>query len=99
MSSDARPVVVIGGGIAGLAAAWQLAAHGLPSIVLEAEPLLGMHATSRNAAISNASIRSWMRSHPAAFCDVSGARRAVGVHLGAAFARTPRRSSSMRQQT
>jgi D-arginine dehydrogenase len=51
MSSDARPVVVIGGGIAGLAAAWQLAAHGLPSIVLEAEPLLGMHATARNAAI------------------------------------------------
>ena len=51
MSNDTHPVVVIGGGIAGLAAAWQLAAHGLPSIVLEAEPLLGMHATARNAAI------------------------------------------------
>jgi glycine/D-amino acid oxidase-like deaminating enzyme len=47
-----HPVVVIGGGIAGLASAWQLAEHGVPDVVLvEAEPLLGMHATARNAAI------------------------------------------------
>ncbi|HSN28980.1 MAG TPA: FAD-dependent oxidoreductase, partial [Kofleriaceae bacterium] len=49
--SAPRPVLVIGGGIAGLAAAWQLGVHGVPSIVLEAEPLLAMHASARNAAI------------------------------------------------
>ncbi len=48
---SADPVVVIGGGIAGLAAAWQLGVHGVRSIVLEAEPLLATHASARNAAI------------------------------------------------
>jgi glycine/D-amino acid oxidase-like deaminating enzyme len=46
------PVVVIGGGIAGLATAWQLGALGLRDVlVLEAEPLLASHASARNAAI------------------------------------------------
>jgi glycine/D-amino acid oxidase-like deaminating enzyme len=51
-SKDPASVVVIGGGIAGLASAWQLGEHGVPDVVLlEAEPMLGMHATARNAAI------------------------------------------------
>ncbi len=45
-------MVIIGGGVAGLASAWQLATLGVPDIiVLEAEPLLGTHASGRNAAI------------------------------------------------
>lgn len=46
------PVVIIGGGIAGLATAWQLGALGLRDVLLlEAEPLLASHASARNAAI------------------------------------------------
>ncbi len=45
-------VVVVGGGVAGLACAWQLAEYGVPDVLLlEAEPLLAMHASGRNAAI------------------------------------------------
>lgn len=45
-------LVVIGGGVAGLATAWQLAELGLDDILLlEAEPLLATHASGRNAAI------------------------------------------------
>jgi D-arginine dehydrogenase len=45
-------VIIIGGGIAGLASAWQLATRGVPNVlVVEAEPLLGTHASGRNAAI------------------------------------------------
>jgi D-arginine dehydrogenase len=44
--------VIVGGGIAGLASAWQLAEQGVPNVVLlESEALLGMHASARNAAI------------------------------------------------
>lgn len=49
---DSASAVVIGGGIAGLAAAWQLGQLGVPDVVvLEAEPLLSSHASGRNAAI------------------------------------------------
>lgn len=45
-------VVIIGGGIAGLASAWLVSALGVPNVVLlEAEPLLAMHSSARNAAI------------------------------------------------
>lgn len=43
--------IVVGGGIAGLAVAWQLALRGARVWLLEQEPLLGVHSTGRNAAI------------------------------------------------
>lgn len=47
-----RPdVVIIGGGIAGLAAAWRLALSGARPCLLEREPFLAAHASGRNAAI------------------------------------------------
>jgi D-arginine dehydrogenase len=45
-------VVIVGGGIAGLASAWHLAELGMPNVVLvEAEPALATHASGRNAGI------------------------------------------------
>jgi D-arginine dehydrogenase len=45
-------IIVIGGGVAGLASAWQLSELGVKDILLlEAEPLLATHASGRNAAI------------------------------------------------
>lgn len=44
--------MIVGGGIAGLATAWQLTELGLRDVVLlEREPLLATHASGRNAAI------------------------------------------------
>ena len=45
-------IVIVGGGMAGLSTAWQLAELGVANVVLlEAEPLLASHASARNAAI------------------------------------------------
>jgi len=45
-------VIIIGGGIAGLSTAWQLAELGLKDVLLlEAESMLATHASARNAAI------------------------------------------------
>ncbi|HEY6880221.1 MAG TPA: FAD-dependent oxidoreductase [Polyangiales bacterium] len=45
-------VVIVGGGIAGLASAWHLAELGLANVLLlEAEPTLASHASGRNAGI------------------------------------------------
>lgn len=47
-----RDVVIIGGGIAGLATAWHLARRGDARVVLlEREPELGRHSSGRSAAI------------------------------------------------
>src|SRR5690348_10625780 len=52
MPSSARAdVVVIGGGIAGLAALARLAERGVRGLLLEREPWLAGHASGRNAAI------------------------------------------------
>lgn len=48
MSPD---VIVVGGGIAGLATAWHLARRGARPLLLEREPLLAAHASGRNAAV------------------------------------------------
>jgi glycine/D-amino acid oxidase-like deaminating enzyme len=45
-------ILIIGGGVAGLATAWQLARRGQRDVVLlEREPTLGTQSTGRNAAI------------------------------------------------
>lgn len=43
--------VIVGGGIAGLATAWQLALRGYRPLLVEREPTVGSHASGRNAAI------------------------------------------------
>ena len=43
-------VVVIGGGIAGVSAGWELAHRGADVLVVEAEPTLAHHTTGRSAA-------------------------------------------------
>ncbi len=44
-------VAVIGGGIAGVSAAYELALTGCPVTLLEAEPVLASHSTGRSAAL------------------------------------------------
>lgn len=46
-----RHVLIVGGGIAGLATAWHLAARAVAVTLLEREPLFASHASGRNAAI------------------------------------------------
>ena len=49
-------VVVIGGGVVGLACARKLAIAGLSTIVLEAESGFGMGASSRNSEVIHAGL-------------------------------------------
>jgi D-arginine dehydrogenase len=44
-------VAIVGGGFAGCATAWALAARGVRAIVLEREPELGRHASGRGAGL------------------------------------------------
>ena len=48
---DHFDVVIVGAGIAGLAAAWQLARRGRSVCLVEREPLCAVHASGNNAAI------------------------------------------------
>lgn len=56
--SDVFPVVVLGGGVAGLATAARLAEAGVRCCVLEASDALGSHSTAQNAAILRTLIAS-----------------------------------------
>ncbi|MCX7835918.1 MAG: FAD-dependent oxidoreductase [bacterium] len=48
MSIEAEyPVIIIGGGIAGLSCAYQLGKHGIPPLILEKRPYLGGRATTQ----------------------------------------------------
>lgn len=49
-SQDAADVVVVGGGIAGMSAAFELAGRGLEVVLVEREPTLTAHSTGRSAA-------------------------------------------------
>jgi L-2-hydroxyglutarate oxidase LhgO len=53
---DRLDVAVIGGGVVGLAVARSLAMAGREVIVLEAEPMIGMHTSSRNSEVIHAGI-------------------------------------------
>ncbi|HMB76702.1 MAG TPA: FAD-dependent oxidoreductase, partial [Kiloniellaceae bacterium] len=44
MSTQPRPILVVGGGLAGSEAAWQIASAGLPVILQEMRPLRGTDA-------------------------------------------------------
>lgn len=46
---DSAPVVIIGGGIVGVATAWFLGQKGIPAVVLEAESSLGSRTTAMSA--------------------------------------------------
>jgi len=58
MSKERWDAVVIGGGIAGLAAAERLGAGGLRACVVEREPVVFTHASGHNAAIFRAACAS-----------------------------------------
>lgn len=72
--------LVIGGGIAGTSAAYELAAHGTV-VLLETETSVGYHSTGRSAALFtrnyggaivrkiNSASEPFFRSPPAGFCD------------------------------
>lgn len=48
---ESTEILIVGGGVAGLATAWHLAREGARVHLLEREELLGAHASSQNAAI------------------------------------------------
>ncbi|HLK39610.1 MAG TPA: FAD-dependent oxidoreductase, partial [Polyangiaceae bacterium] len=56
MSSPEIDVLVVGGGVVGLAVARQLALAGRDVVLLEAEGALGTHASSRNSEVIHAGI-------------------------------------------
>jgi D-arginine dehydrogenase len=76
-------VVVIGGGIAGMSAAWRLATTGARVTLLEAEDQCGSHSTARSAATFTAAYgsaavrrvteasRGFLDQPPPGFCDVA----------------------------
>ena len=61
-------VVVIGAGVVGLAVARSLALAGRDVVVLEAEPYIGMHTSSRNSEVIHAGIYYPQNSLKASLC-------------------------------
>jgi D-arginine dehydrogenase len=57
MSPPAADVIVVGAGVAGASVAFHLARRGERVLVLEREPLPGIHASGRNAAMFYALVR------------------------------------------
>lgn len=72
---ETADVVIVGGGVVGMAAARALALAGREVVLLEAEPAFGTHTSSRNSEVIHAGIYYETHSVKARFC-VSG-RRAV----------------------
>ena len=87
MASLLPDVLVIGGGIAGLSAAWRLAGAGAAVTVLEAEAQCGSHSSGRSAAMLTenygppsvraltAGSRAFLAAPPAGFTEVPLLRR------------------------
>ncbi len=51
-----KEALVVGGGIIGLAIAWQLLRHGIPATVLEKEPGVGRHQSTHNSGVLHAGL-------------------------------------------
>jgi L-2-hydroxyglutarate oxidase LhgO len=66
--TDQLDVVVIGAGVIGLAVARSLAMAGRDVVVLEAEPHIGMHTSSRNSEVIHAGIYYPQNSLKARLC-------------------------------
>ena len=73
-------VAVVGGGIAGVSAAWWVAQSGASVAVIEREPHAGLHATGRSAAVL-----SETSGHPLV-CALASASRAFFEHPPVGFA-------------
>ena len=67
-------VVVIGGGIVGLATAWHLAQRGVGGEVLEKEPALAAHQTGRNSGVIHSGIYYKPGSAKATLCRAGRAQ-------------------------
>lgn len=78
-----KRIIIVGGGIAGLSAAWHLGRSGAGRVqLLEREPLLCTHASGRNAAIfrpleADATLASLARRSLELFQELSPERRLV----------------------
>ncbi len=78
-SAQARaPILVLGGGIAGLSAAWRLARRGLPVRVIEASPHYGGRIHSRSEGGGRLEIG--MQFYYSAYTETHRLLRAVGLH-------------------
>ena len=82
-----RNVVVVGGGIVGLAVAWELTRRGLDVTVLEKEPRWAAHQTGHNSNVVHAGLYYKPGSFKARM-SVAGNRSIVD------FARAVRRAAS-----
>ncbi|HEY6863863.1 MAG TPA: FAD-dependent oxidoreductase, partial [Burkholderiales bacterium] len=86
MTAAAR-VAVVGGGWAGLAAAAELAARGIPVTVLEAARTLGGRA--RRVALEGVELDNGQHVLVGAYRDTLAAMRRVGVDPALALERVP----------
>jgi D-arginine dehydrogenase len=80
-----RDFLVVGGGIAGLSAAWRLARHGRVAVI-EAEEALGYHSSGRSVSFSHYGIgdsavrgltawsRPFFETQPEGFCETAISR-------------------------
>jgi len=73
-ASDRCEVAIVGGGFAGLATAWALAARGVRAVVLERAPELGAFASGRGAGLG----RQLAEDDPTSALAMRGAERLRG---------------------
>ena len=85
--SEQHPVVVVGGGWAGLAAAVELSAHEIPVTLLESAPQLGGRARSIDAR--GMTTDNGQHLFIGAYASVLGLMERIGVDCQRAFLRQP----------
>ena len=84
--SPAHPVVIVGGGWAGLAAALELNAHGIPVSLYESAPQLGGRA--RNAPFNEFTVDNGQHLLIGAYSEILRLLTMIGVDEGAVLERT-----------